>query len=121
MNELVNIDPALVTSPHRNHTFIVLFSHSSDFTGRNGCTEAELVSYTAYSTDTCFGNGNFSSTLFTGNTTTSKDLTQHHDDIGSFYLHTLNCRHYPGDAVLQKHQLYALCEPQRPDGLHYQR
>lgn len=74
MNELVNIYPALVTTPHGTSHFFVLISHSSDFTGRNGCTEAELVSYTAYSTDTCFGNGNFSSTLFTGNTTTSKDL-----------------------------------------------
>lgn len=44
----------------------------SDYTGKDGCSEQELVSYTAYSTDTCFGyiSGN-SSTLFTANVTAS--------------------------------------------------
>jgi hypothetical protein len=44
----------------------------SDYTGKQQCDASELVSFTAYSTNTCFGYGNFSSTLFTYNTTSSK-------------------------------------------------
>lgn len=45
----------------------------SDYTGNSSCSEQELVSYTAYTTDTCYGyvNGN-SSTLFTANVSASK-------------------------------------------------
>jgi hypothetical protein len=46
----------------------------SDYTGKEQCADSELVSFTAYGVDTCFGYGNFSSTTFSaaGNTTSSK-------------------------------------------------
>lgn len=47
------------------HSFSVL----SDYTGKTGCVQQELVMYTAYGFNTCFGYGNYSSTMFMPNTT----------------------------------------------------
>lgn len=43
----------------------------SDYTGKQQCAPSELVSFNAYSTDTCFGYGTYSSTYFTYNATSS--------------------------------------------------
>lgn len=60
---------------HIQQTFILFLPsycidvRDSDYTGKKGCAENELVSYTAYSTGTCFGYGNYSSTYFSANIT----------------------------------------------------
>ena len=51
----------------------------SDYVGRQNCSQNELKKFTAYGMDTCFGNGNFSSTLFSGNASTSKHTSVYID------------------------------------------